>query len=97
MTWKAGNLLPAIFSLGGNRGLQVLAPGSPTSTPINCTTKAPTGAAQATSGVLIFVPVRQRLHLHVGQRPRAGRTPAASSTLGLADGTTRSAYVRFVS
>jgi hypothetical protein len=48
--WKAGNLLPAIFSLGGNRGLQVLAPGSPTSTPINCTTKAPTGPRRRRAG-----------------------------------------------
>ena len=84
VTWKAGNLLPAIFSLGGYRGLQVLAPGSPTSRPINCTTKAPTGAAQATSGVLIFVPIidvytytwvtTKSLGRHVPPvRPRPGR------------------------
>ena len=96
VTWKAGNLLPAIFSLGGNRGLQVLAPGSPTSRPINCTSKAPTGAPQATSGVLIFVPVID-VYTYTWVTNRSWAGTCRQFSLGLADGTTRIAYVRFVS
>ena len=37
------------FSLAGNQGLGVLAAGSPTSMPINCSTGAPTGASTPTT------------------------------------------------
>ncbi len=39
------------FSLGGNRGLDILAANSPASQPINCTTLAPSGGYQATSPI----------------------------------------------
>ena len=39
---KAGSAVPVIFSLGGNQGLGILAPGSPTTTQIGCDNAAPT-------------------------------------------------------
>ena len=38
---KAGAAVPLKFSLGGYFGLKVLAAGSPTSTPISCSSSAP--------------------------------------------------------
>ena len=53
---KAGSAVPIKFSLDGNHGLDVILDGSPTSTPVNCTTLAPTGPAQEiqTNGGLTY-------------------------------------------
>jgi hypothetical protein len=40
-TVKAGRLIPFIFSLGGNRGTAILAPGSPVVTVVGCKTGTP--------------------------------------------------------
>ena len=45
-TVNAGSVVPIRFSLGGFRGLQVFAAGSPRVLTINCTTKAPTGPVE---------------------------------------------------
>lgn len=45
----AGGVNPVKFSLGGNRGLDILAAGSPTSTQINCVTLATIGSPTATA------------------------------------------------
>lgn len=45
----AGSALPVQFSLGGDRGLEILADGSPASQEIDCTTWAPTGPLEPTS------------------------------------------------
>ena len=42
------------FSLGSNRGLAILAPGSPRVLTIDCATRAPTGPVVAASGSLTF-------------------------------------------
>lgn len=41
---RAGSALPVKFSLGGYRGMAILATGYPASRPVNCTTGAPLGA-----------------------------------------------------
>jgi len=46
---KAGSTVPAIFSLGGNRGLDVFADGSPSSQRIDCLTGLALGAAEPTT------------------------------------------------
>jgi hypothetical protein len=53
---KAGSSVPIKFSLDGNQGMAILAAGSPTSTPIDCTTGDPTGSAQTivTVGGLLY-------------------------------------------
>ncbi len=43
------SVIPVIFSLDGNRGLNVFAAGYPVSQRVHCSTMAPMGAAQATS------------------------------------------------
>ena len=48
------------FSLQGNRGLSIFAAGSPQSQPIDCSTLAPTGSAQPTSGKLTYNPKTDR-------------------------------------
>jgi hypothetical protein len=45
---KAGNAVPVKFSLGGDRGLEVFAVGSPSSRPISCDTQAPLDIVEET-------------------------------------------------
>ena len=47
-TVKAGSAIPVKFSLGGNQGLNILAPGSPTSQQIACNSQAPIDAIEST-------------------------------------------------
>ncbi len=47
-TVKAGSAIPVKFSLGGNQGLNIFAPGSPSSGQIACATGAPLDAIQTT-------------------------------------------------
>lgn len=42
---NAGRAIPMKFSLHGNKGLNILAAGSPASVQVDCRTTAPTGAA----------------------------------------------------
>lgn len=45
---KAGSAVPLKFSLGGNRGLAIFAPGSPSSQPVACDTGTPFDAVEQT-------------------------------------------------
>jgi uncharacterized protein (UPF0333 family) len=45
-TVQAGSAVPVKFSLGGDRGLGILAPDSPASVRIDCATKAPIGSPE---------------------------------------------------
>ncbi len=53
---QANSAVPVKFSLGGDYGMNVIASGYPISTPVNCTTLAPTGPSQATQAAepLVF-------------------------------------------
>ena len=46
---KAGATVPVKFSLGGDMGLDVVRPGSPTSRPVACESSIPTGPASETA------------------------------------------------
>jgi serine protease AprX len=46
---NAGSAIPVKFALGGDRGLSILAAGSPVSTSFACTTGAPTDAVEETA------------------------------------------------
>ncbi|MGD9562114.1 MAG: PxKF domain-containing protein [Pyrinomonadaceae bacterium] len=50
----AGNTLPISFGLGGNRGPNIFAAGSPSSQQANCITGAPIGSASPASGTLYY-------------------------------------------
>jgi len=45
---KAGSSVPLKFSLGGDWGLDILAVGAPSSTPVSCSALTPVGGAQPT-------------------------------------------------
>ena len=45
---KAGRAIPIKFSLGGDYGLDIMAPGYPASAPVACDNSAPTGAIEET-------------------------------------------------
>lgn len=47
----AGSRIPVPFSLNGNHGLDILAPGSPTSVQVDCSTHSTIGSAEPTSSV----------------------------------------------
>ncbi|WP_215543460.1 PxKF domain-containing protein [Amycolatopsis sp. CA-230715] len=51
---NAGSTVPVKFSLAGDQGLGIFPSGSPASQQYDCTTGAPIGAAQATSGALSY-------------------------------------------
>jgi hypothetical protein len=72
-TAKAGVIVPFIFTVGGNRGLGILAPGSPEITIVNCTTGAVIDEIEPTSGVptitgLYFIPVL-KVYAYVWKTP----------------------------
>ncbi|MCC7306375.1 MAG: PxKF domain-containing protein [Acidobacteria bacterium] len=50
----AGNTLPMSFSLGGNKGLNIFAAGSPSSQQVSCATGTPVGAATPAIGNLMY-------------------------------------------
>jgi hypothetical protein len=64
---KGGSLVPLVFTLGGDKGPDVLATGSPTSRPVACPSSGPkpqAGNAAPTSGSLHYVPlVRSYIYL----------------------------------
>jgi extracellular elastinolytic metalloproteinase len=91
---KAGSTVNASFGLGGARGLDVLAQGSPTSQPIDCTTKAATGAASATTGTLIFSATTGR-YTYAWTTQRAWAKTCREFVLTLADGSQHNAYFKF--
>jgi hypothetical protein len=92
----AGNAIPVKFSLGGNRGLGILAAGSPRSQRIDCATNAPVGAAAtaaSTSG--LTYDARSQQYSWVWKTDKAWAGTCRRLDLALADGATHSARFRF--
>ncbi len=90
----AGNAVPVSFSLSGFKGYNILAPGSPTTTPINCMTGAPTGPsvpAVLPLGMYYF-PDQYTLFW---QTNAAWRGTCREFSVTLNDGGTRTSNVRF--
>jgi hypothetical protein len=89
---NAGGAVPIKFSLGGDQGLAVL-DGTPTSTPVNCTTLAPTGPAQT-------ITVAEALSYQSGTYSLTWKTTKSWTgcrllTVALVDGTEHEAAFRF--
>jgi Zn-dependent metalloprotease len=93
-TPKAGSTVKASFSLGGAQGLDVLAAGSPTSRPINCTTKAATENLTPTSGALTFSTTSGR-YTYAWTTQRAWSKTCREFVLTLVDGSQHNAYFKF--
>lgn len=84
----AGSKLSIAFTLGGSFGADVLAAGSPTLTPVNCTTWAPTGAPTASPGTVTGRQTGKTYRYEfVAATSRALRGTCQSLTLTLADTT----------
>jgi class 3 adenylate cyclase len=95
----AGDLMPIRFSLGGNRGLNILAPGSPAVTTIPCPTGATLNNVPALSPVpkdlLIYIPPPINQYLFVWKTTKSWVNTCRSVTLKLVDGTTHVAIFKF--
>lgn len=57
---SAGSTVPAIFSLGSNRGMQIFSVGFPRSQQVDCVTGAPKDTAAAAKGNLTYDPLTTR-------------------------------------
>jgi extracellular elastinolytic metalloproteinase len=83
------------FSLGGDFGNDVAAPGSPTWQQYNCTTGAPIGAAESALDVgPVFVPIINQ-YLDIVATRITWHNTCRRLTLTLDDGTSHSALFRF--
>jgi hypothetical protein len=94
---KAGSAVPVKFSLGGNRGLGILAAGSPASAPHACSA-APADVLESTatpgSSTLTYDATSGRYH-YVWQTAKAWAGSCRTFVLKLSDGTTHTAEFRF--
>lgn len=91
---SAGNVVPIVFSLGGNKGLNIFAAGSPSSRQVGCPAGTPIGVAVPA----VFSP---GLSFQNGQYTMYWQTNTAWAgtcrqfTVGLNDGTTRTLNFSF--
>jgi X-Pro dipeptidyl-peptidase len=95
----AGGVDRMWFSLGGDRGLGILAAGSPASRQIDCDTKAALGALEPTQtpnwDSLSYVAYLDR-YSYPWKTQKGWAGTCREFVLTLADGTAHSAYLRFV-
>ncbi len=95
---KAGAAVPVKFTLGGNQGLAILAPGYPQSQQIDCTSLVPQGSPAATttagaSGLRFDATSGQ--YIYAWQTDKAWAGTCRAFVLKLADGTTHEADFTF--
>jgi hypothetical protein len=93
---RAGGSISVKFGLGGNRGLNVLAAGSPTSQAISCLTMAATATAlkAPTSGNLSYS-TKTNTYTYDWRTDKAWVGTCRQLTVKLADGTERKANFQF--
>jgi endonuclease/exonuclease/phosphatase family metal-dependent hydrolase len=95
---KAGQSVPVKFQLGGDRGLDILATGSPTSTKISCAGGAPIDPIEetATAGASgLQYDVATQTYTYVWKTQKAWSGTCRRFTLELDDGTLRTADFQF--
>ncbi len=90
----SGRAVPIDFSLSGNRGLGVIAAGSPTTAPIDCDTLAPTGATIRTTGNPLRYNAATDSYTYQWLIPAAWAGTCRSFTLSLDDGSSHTAVFR---
>ena len=93
---KAGGSIPVRFSLGGNRGLAIIAPGYPTSGAIACVGIPDELASTETPGAstLTYDPVTDR-YQYVWKTQKAWAGTCRQFVLKLVDGSVHSANFSF--
>ncbi|MFE0025463.1 PxKF domain-containing protein [Amycolatopsis sp. NPDC059021] len=93
-TRNAGSTVPVKFSLAGNQGLAIFPTGSPASQQYDCTTGAPIGSPQATTGTLNYDPASDRYQYNWTTDPAWAGT-CRHLQVTLTDGTTHTANFQF--
>jgi DNA-binding beta-propeller fold protein YncE len=94
---NAGRPIPVKFSLGGDRGLDVVAEGSPTSRRIDCDTRAPSGAeepATSTGASGLTYEEATGQYTYMWRTQRSWKGTCRELALTLADGTEHEALFR---
>ena len=91
---RAKGSISVKFDLGGDRGLQVLAAGSPTSRAISCVTMAATGPEAPTTGSLTYS-AKTHLYTYSWTTAKAWVGTCRQLVVKLADGSERRANFQF--
>jgi hypothetical protein len=102
-TVKAGSAVPVKFSLGGNQGLNVLAPGTatspnPKSEAVNCTTSGTEDVVEETmnaGGSSLSYDASANQYTYVWKTDKTWATTCRLFTLTLSDGTLHQAKFKF--
>jgi hypothetical protein len=94
----AGSAIPVKFSLGGDRGLDILAPGSPESGQIRCDTSAPIDAIEQTvnpGSSSLSYDSRTGVYTYVWKTKKPWAGTCRQLTLTLTDGSVHPAQFKF--
>jgi probable HAF family extracellular repeat protein len=95
---RAGQAIPVKFSLGGNHGIDIFAPGLPLSQPIACDAAAPTDAVEATGTAgqssLSYDPATDQ-YVYIWKTDRRWANSCRRLTVRFNDGTEHSAHFEF--
>ena len=95
---KAGSAIPVKFSLGGDRGLAILASGSPASRSVNCDTSSPIDIIEQTvsagASSLVYA-AGSDTYTYVWKTDQAWAATCRRLTLSFGDGSQQSALFQF--
>ncbi len=95
----AGWVIPIRFSLGGDRGLDIFADGSPTSKQVPCPSHAPSssvGASEPTNAFGLHYNSRTDRYLYFWRTSRSWAGTCREFSITFADGTVATALFRFL-
>jgi hypothetical protein len=93
---NSGQSVPFKFSLGGNRGLNIIVAGYPVSQQINCTTLAPIGTAQQTNSTTgLTYDATSGRYTYTWKTDKSWSNTCRQFTLRLTDGTDHTALFKF--
>jgi len=94
----AGQAIPIKFSLGGDQGLNIIAPGYPSAQQVDCTSGAPVNTSTETDTAggsgLQFDPATST-YTYVWKTSKASAGTCQVFTLGLTDGTFHTASIQY--
>jgi len=95
---KAGSSVPIKFSLGGNRGLNILVAGSPSTQAVSCSGGGPVSGAVATNAAgksELKYDAKSMQYTYVMKTEKAWANTCRTLTVTLTDGTSHTADFRF--
>ena len=92
---KAGSSVPVLFSLGGFRGLDLIADGSPSTQRVDCRTLAAIGDTIPTSGGPLTYDATSDRYNYGWQTTSSWKNTCRTLTVSLDDGSAHEVYFRF--